>query len=199
MAGGLDPFAETPMDGGPCGGVLGAFTELPPLSPRGIAMEEPFELDSAEKRSAEELPADQQPAKKYRLAPPSSDSAEKKSTEELPADQPPAKKYRLAPPSSPCDAPEGEQQPEEQPEQHTEQHPPAANQDLLNQIPEGLRTKARQNFARAVGKEVDEVNIEDVINSKEGVVHWTVGDTPLLAQSPQSQVMMRAIEKKPVL
>ena len=176
MAGGLDPFAETPMDGGPCGGVLGAFTELPPLSPRsagsgGIAMDEPFELDSAEKRSAEELPAD----------------------------QPPAKRYRLAPPSSPCDAPEGEQQPEEQPEQHTEQHPPAANQDLLNQIPEGLRTKARQNFARAVGKEVDEVKIEDVINSAEGVVHWTVGDTPLLAQSPQSQVMMRAIEKKPVL
>ena len=123
------------------------------------------------------------------------DSSQNTSTEELPAGQPLAKRYRLAPPSSPCEAPEGQEQPPQQPAQH----PSTENQDLQNQIPENLMTHARQNFARHHGKELDEVKIEDVIKSKEGVVHWVVVNTPLLAQSPQSQVMARQLEKLPVL
>ena len=121
------------------------------------------------------------------------DSSQNTSTEELPAGQPLAKRYRLVPPSSPCEAPEGQEQPPQQPAQH----PSTENQDL--QIPENLMTHARQNFARHHGKELDEVKIEDVIKSKEGVVHWVVKTTPLLAQSPQSQVFARQLEKLPVL
>lgn len=81
----------------------------------------------------------------------------------------------------------------------SEQPPQQPAQDPVTlKIPADLMLQARQNFASHHGKELDEVKIDEVIMSEKGIVHWVVVNTPLLAQSPASQVCMRALEKRPI-
>lgn len=143
-------------------------------------------MDEATFIESSQDPVGQPPAKKLRLAPPSDTSAAKRSID-LTDDQPPAKKFRLAPPSSPMD-PASSEQP-------LQQH---AHDPVTEKIPADLMLQARQNFASHHGKELDEVKIDEVIMSEKGIVHWVVVNTPLLAQSAESQVCLRALEKRPI-
>ena len=86
---------------------------------------------------------------------------------------------------------------QEQPPQKPAQDP-VESDDIQRYIPPDLMLQARLNFASHHGKELDEVKIEHVIMAEEGLVHWVVKGIPLLAQSAQSQVCMRALEKRPI-
>ena len=90
-------------------------------------------------------------------------------------------------------APGDQEQPPQKPAQD-----PVESEDIQRHIPPDLMLQARQNFASHHGKELDEVKIEHVIMAEEGLVHWVVKGIPLLAQSAQSQVCMRALEKRPI-
>ena len=152
--------------------MLGAFTEPPCASDERASghMDETMVLE-----------ASQLPAKEIQGA-----------TEGMPDDQPRTKKFKFAPPSSPLE-PQGQEQPPQKSAQD-----PVDPENLQRQIPPDLMLHARENFARAHGKELEEVTIEQVIMSREGIVHWVVVNTPLLAQSAQSQVCMRALDKRPI-
>ena len=160
-----------------------------------------------QKEATEGLPEGSQAAKKFKLQSPSSPmeqpaknderedievqgrkrEREEGATEGPPEGSLPAKRFRLQSPSSPM----------EQPERNAERDDIEGKQ-LKQHIPANLMLQGRQNYAKAHGKQLDEVKVDDLIMSNEGVVHWIVVHNPMLAQSAESQQCIRALNKRPI-
>ena len=84
--------------------------------------------------------------------------------------------YQLQPPTSP-----------------PERKSPTEDEELLQQVPLGLKCQAIKNFARAKSLNESQVTWGLVSGSPEGAIHWASADLNMGAQSAMVQRMKRAL------